>query len=185
MIQTRAAPSAPSAPSTLLDHSAGHEILTSSATADCALETLTWLLRYPLLRSNDLATLMGLSNSAAASRLTRARAEGRVQTIPAPLLGRHEARLYALTPLGLDYLANQYGALVWQQARRTLADTSGLLNLILNLPGLLVTQSFVLGLIAHAQASNSPHVVLDARRASTPAPHKHLISSVAPIYDTL
>lgn len=121
------------------------------ATRASTLELLSWLLRHPLLRASDLAVLAGLSVSATATRLAHARANGLVRSVPAPLLGRHVAHLHALTPLGLAALAERDGAIVWERARHCQADTAGLLQLLADLPAVLVTQAFVLALIGHAE----------------------------------
>ena len=129
----------------------GEESIASDTTHATMLELISWLLRYPLLRASDLATLMGLSASATVARLARARADGLVRSMPASLLGRHVARLHALTPRGLAALAAQDGAVVWERARHCQADPVGLLQLLADLPAMLATQAFVLALIAHAE----------------------------------
>lgn len=134
-------------------------------------ETLSWLLRYPMLRASDLAMLLGLSDSATAARLARAQAGGYVRSFPTSLQGRHVARLHALTPLGLAALAERDGAVVWERARLCQVDTVGLLQLLADLPAVLTTQAFVLALIAHAeealcrQSAQRFNVVMDTPRA--------------------
>ena len=169
----------PSASLSPFVHTASHgtDVPPSSATQARTLETLSCLLRYPLLRARDLSVLMGLSLSATAARLAHAQADGLVRTLPASLLGRSVANLCALTPAGLEVLARRYGPVVWRQARRHQADPEGLLRLIPRLPGLLITQSFTLALITHAPEIASEttlrqhHLVVDTHCAASFAPN--------------
>ncbi len=139
-------------------HAASHgtEVQPSNATQAHTLETLSCLLRYPLLRARDLSVLMGLSLSATAARLAYAQADGLARTLPASLLGA-AWRILGAYPCGPggsrqavwpSYLVS--GSAPSGGPRAAASDS--------RLPGLLITQSFTLALIAHAPeiASETP-----------------------------
>src|SRR5258708_40046860 len=94
----------PSAPQPLA-HDDPPAIPTASRILDAAPGTdddiLRWLLRYPLLRGEDLAVLAGCSRSWIAARLGGVRRQGPVEGVPAvqaPTRGGPHRPPYALSP---------------------------------------------------------------------------------------
>jgi hypothetical protein len=164
----------PSAPQPLA-HDDPPAIPTASRILDAAPGTdddiLRWLLRYPLLRGEDLAVLAGCSRSWIAARLGGLRRQDLVEVVhavQAPTRGGRNAALYALSASGLERLVAAFGPSVWAAARRWHADADGLLRLIPRAPALVAVQSFVLALLRDAPAalSRMPHGAgLDATNA--------------------
>lgn len=112
---------------------------------------LTWLLRYPLQRADDL--VLGVARWASRASVYRHLAtlqERRLveQVLPkTPGSGR---RVYLLSNRGLHVLASHLGTAADTLAAEWGADESGVFRLLLRLSTLLVIQNVVNGLIVHA-----------------------------------
>ena len=68
-----------------------------------------WLLRYPLLRAEDLAAVTGYSRQRTYVQLAQLEAVGTIEAVRVPGLGRPSARLYHVNAAGLQKLAHAYG----------------------------------------------------------------------------
>src|SRR5260370_25073320 len=113
----------PSAPQPLA-HDDPPAIPTASRILDAAPGTdddiLRWLLRYPLLRGEDLAVLAGCSRSWIAARLGGFRRQALlevVHAVQAPTPRGRKAALYALPATGLERLVAAFRPSAWAAAR--------------------------------------------------------------------
>ena len=113
-------------------------------------DLLRWLLRFPLLRVEELAFLSGLSRSRAYTRLSLLQDQMLVTRWRTPALAGTGTYLYAPTAHGLGALAATYGPTIWPLARHWQADERGVQRLLLCAPALVRTQSFVISLLASA-----------------------------------
>ncbi|HZC06249.1 MAG TPA: replication-relaxation family protein, partial [Ktedonobacterales bacterium] len=136
-----------------------HATVQSERPAD---DLLRWLLRFPLLRVADVAQMAGLSPSRAYARLADLRRHSLVTHYHVPFIAdcasggsvaSAGSSVYAITSLGIELLATQYGASVSEVARRWGADDAGIARLLPRAPAVVRTQAFVLPLITGAAAA--------------------------------
>jgi len=139
------------APFSLAAHT-GHD----ATSADPPDDLLRWLLRFPLLRVDELACVSGISRSRVYARLSRLQDNALVTRWRAPVLAGAGTHLYALTPLGLGALATAYGPTVWRLARHWQADDRGVQRLLLRASNLVMAQSVVVSLLRGASQALRP-----------------------------
>jgi predicted transcriptional regulator len=112
---------------------------------------LSWLLRYPFQRADDL--VVGLahwtSRATVYRHLHRLEQDGLITSV-LPKTPAEGKRLYHLHNLGVHMLAAQLGTPARTLARDWQSDEAGLLRLVPRLPTLLCVQDIVNGLVIHA-----------------------------------
>lgn len=106
-----------------------------------------WLLRYPLLRAEDLAAVTGYSRQRTYVQLAQLEAVGTIEAVRVPGLGRPSARLYHVNAAGLQKLVHAYGDTLCSAAQAWGADEAGLQRLLPRVPALVAVQTVVLSLI--------------------------------------
>jgi hypothetical protein len=126
---------------------------------------LLWLLRYPLLRAEDLAVVTGYSRPRTYAQLVQLEAAEMVEAVRVPALGRPSAHLYHVSAVGMQELAHAYGDTIWRAARAWGADEAGLQRLLPRAPALVAVQTVVLSLIGGIGSASSV-------RAECPAPQQ-------------
>lgn len=114
---------------------------------------LSWLLRYPLQRDEDLRLAPQVHPPLHAStifrHLTGLVNEGLVESL-APATKETSRRLYYLTQAGLQVVADQQGVPAAQLARSWGAEENSLLTLLPRLSGLLLVQNVLNSLVSQA-----------------------------------
>ncbi len=119
---------------------------------------LLWLLRYPLLRAEDLAAITGYSRQRTYAQLAQLEAAGTIEAIRVPALGHQGGHLYHVSAVGMQALAHTYGDTVWRAARAWGADEAGLQRLLPRAPGLVAVQTVVMALITGIGSASAPYV---------------------------
>src|SRR5579863_2485875 len=111
---------------------------------------LSWLLRYPFQRADDLVVGMArwISRATVYRHLHALEQHALIASV-LPKTPAEGKRLYHLSNLGLHLLAAQLGTSARTLARDWQADEAGLLRLVPRLPILLSLQSLVNGLVTH------------------------------------
>ena len=133
-----------------------HDAPPANTPANMSDDLLRWLLRFPLLRVEELAFLSDISRSRAYARLSRLQDQALVACWRAPVLAGAGTHLYALTAPGVAALTATYGATAWRLARQWQADEYGVQCLLLRAPTLVMTQSVVVSLLAGAPQTLRP-----------------------------
>jgi hypothetical protein len=108
---------------------------------------LLWLLRYPLLRAEDLAAVTGYSRQRTYVQLAQMEAVGTIEAVRVPELGLPSARLYHVNAVGMQKLTHVYGVTLCSAAQAWGADEAGLQHLLPRAPALVAVQTVVLSLI--------------------------------------
>ncbi len=116
---------------------------------DFTASVITWLLRHPLQRDDDLALAFEVHPTTMYRHLTRLVEEGLVEYL-SPSGATNRQRLYYLTQAGLLVAAKQHAASPTMLARMWGADEAGLLRLLPRLTTLLTLQQVINGLVMHA-----------------------------------
>ena len=112
---------------------------------------LSWLLRYPFQRADDLVVGMARWTSrATVYRHLQRLVQRELVASVVPKTPAEGKRLYHLRNLGLHVLAAQLGTPARTLARDWHTDDAGLLRLVPRLPTLLFLQDMVNGLVTHA-----------------------------------
>jgi Replication-relaxation len=128
---------------------------------------LLWLLRYPLLRAEDLATTTGYSRQRTYVQLAQLEAAGAIEGVRVPSLGRLSTRLYHVSAVGMQALAHSYGDAVRRAAHAWGADEAGLQRLLPRAPVLVAVQTVVMALIRCIGSASAP-----SAHAGQPAPQQ-------------
>ncbi|HVB24862.1 MAG TPA: replication-relaxation family protein [Ktedonobacteraceae bacterium] len=112
---------------------------------------LSWLLRYPFQRADDLVVGMARWTSrATVYRHLQRLVQRELVASVVPKTPAEGKRLYHLSNLGLHVLAAHLGTSASTLARDWHTDDAGLLRLVPRLPTLLFLQDLVNGLVTHA-----------------------------------
>ena len=121
------------------------------ALAELDWRLLSWLLRYPLQRADDMVVgVARWASRATVYRHLQGLEESRLVESVLPKTPGEGKRLYHLSNLGLYLIANPQKGAARDLAREWQTDEAGLLRLLPRLPALLILQDVVNGLVIGA-----------------------------------